>query len=182
MSPDIDFLHDGIVLDACCAINLCVCGQMEAILRSIPVRVAIATFVAYEEVRRCDIRPFIEAGLLQVVEPETEEEAINVIAFAADLGGDGEAYTGAIAIRWKWAIVSDERRVLNYFERQAPRLQRLTTPELLKYWADHTDPDAATIRQTVSAVVNEGNYTIGERHTCRTWWMTCLSLTKEETT
>ena len=79
--------------------------------------------VAYEEVRRCDIRPFIEAGLLQVVEPETEEEAINVIAFAADLGGDGEAYTGAIAIRRRWTIVSDERRVLNYFEPPVRRLR-----------------------------------------------------------
>lgn len=175
MSPDIAFLHDGVILDACCTINLCVSGQMAAVLGSLPVPVAIAAFVAEEEILRCDIQPSIEAGLLHVVDVETEEEAIDVVNFAVDLGGDGEAYTGAIAIRRNWAIGSDERRVLNYFARRTSNLQRLTTPELLKYWADATHPDIDTVQRALTAVTVQGNYAIGRQHICRNWWMACLS-------
>ena len=180
MSPDIEFLHDYVILDACCAINLCVSGQMEAVLRSLPVQVAISAFVAEEEVRRCDIQPFIQAGLLHIVEVETEEEAINALTFAADLGEDGEAYTGAIAIRRGWAIVSDERRVLSYFERRAPHLQRLTTPELLKYWTDKTHPDDVIVGRALNTIATEGNYTIGQRHVCHDWWISFLDLADED--
>ena len=104
------------------------------------------------------------------MEPETEEEATNVINFTVALGGDGEAYTGAIAIHRNWAIASDERRVLNFFAQRAPHLQRLTTPELLKYWADTAHPEPETLRLALELVANEGSYTISPRHSCFAWW------------
>ena len=134
--PIIEFKHKGLVLDACCAINLCVSGQMDSILRAVPVMVAVTEYVVTVEVRECDLQTFIGNGLLTVLDIVTEEEAESVIAFATALGGDGEAYTGAIAVSHNLAIASDEKKVLNYFERETPHLQKITSPELLKFWAD----------------------------------------------
>ncbi|MEP6755164.1 MAG: hypothetical protein ABJA67_06670 [Chthonomonadales bacterium] len=169
--PIIEFKHDGLVLDACCAINLCVSGQMESILRIIPVRVAIAEYVAEVEVRECNLRPFISNELLTVIEVVTEEEAENVVTFATALGGDGEAYTGAIAVSHNLAIASDERRVLNYFERQAPHLQRLTSPELVKFWSDTANPPSHAVSQALQAIEQVGNYAVPNRSNCYDWWM-----------
>ncbi|MCC6443549.1 MAG: hypothetical protein IT210_08865 [Armatimonadetes bacterium] len=179
MIPKVSFLHDAVILDACCIINLCASGQVDAILRAIPVPVMVAAYVAAEEIHRYDLNSLVEQGLLRVVEPETEDEANDVLNFAAALGGDGEAYTGAIAVYRHWAIATDERRVLNFYERISPQLQRLTTPELLKFWADTTGPEKGIIRQALQQVAIEGSYTISQRHNCYAWWLSFCPDTME---
>lgn len=171
MQPKIEFKHDGLMLDACILINLNASGQMEAILRSIPPQVAVAAYVSEYEIRSFDLQPFIDKGLLMVVDIDLASDAdTNRVAnYANALGADGEAYTGAIAVSKNWAIGTDERRVLKYFEREMPHLQKITTHELVKHWADTTAPERETVRLALQQIAIIGKFVINAQHPCFEW-------------
>ena len=173
MAPKIEFKHDGLMLDACILINLNASGQMEAILRSIPPQVAVAAYISENEIRSFDLQPFIDKGLLIVVDIDfTSDEDTNRVAnYSNALGADGEAYTGAIAVSKNWAIGTDERRVLNYFEREAPHLQRITTHELVKHWADTMSPERETVQLALEQIAIIGKFVINAQHSCFEWTM-----------
>ncbi len=156
------------MLDACILINLNASGQMEAILRSLPPQVAVAAYVSDNEIRSFDLQPFIDKGALIVVDIDLppEQDTNRVANYANALGADGEAYTGAIAVSKNWAIGTDERRVLNYFERETPHMQRITTHELVKHWADTTSPERETVRLALQLITTIGKFVINAQLPC----------------
>jgi hypothetical protein len=185
LTSDIVFFQDCIILDACCIINLYASGQMGNILKSISKKVAVAAYVRDEEARRIfsgvngditkkyeqvDLQPFIDCGLLIVVSPKTEAENITFVNFAAVIGGDGEAVTGAIALHRNWSIGSDDRKAIAFFRQNTPQLQVITTPELIKYWVDIVNPPRDAVSVALQRVRMCARYEPNLTHKLYDWW------------
>ncbi len=157
---------------------------MGAILKSISKSVAVAAYVRDEEALRIysghegdesekdeqiDLQPFIDCGLLIVVSPETEAENITFVNFAAALD-DGEAVTGAIALHRNWSIGSDDRRATSFFAQHSPHLQVISTPELIKYWVDTTNPPLEAVCAALQQIRVRARYEPNLRHKLYLWW------------
>lgn len=174
MAAGIIFRHDCVIMDACCVINLYESGHMGEILESIPKSVMIAAYVREEEVARFDLQPFIERGLLTIVSIESEDEEIAFVNYAAVIGDDGEAATGAIAVHRSWAIATDDRKATNLFAADAPHIQLVSTPDLMKHWADVARPSSQVVRSAIEKIEAEGHYSPGKRHALYAWWKACV--------
>ncbi|MBA3947634.1 MAG: hypothetical protein H0X37_24150 [Herpetosiphonaceae bacterium] len=185
MTTNLVFAHTCIILDASCTINLFASGQMDSILTAIPRSVAVAAYVREQEALRINVRsgdgetrilqpidlqPLIDRGLLIVVAPASEDENESYVNFAAVLGDDGEAITAAIALHRNWASAIDDRSATNLFRREAPQLQIISTPELIKHWVDAMNPADAVVRLALEDVRAGARYAPGRQHPLYEWW------------
>lgn len=183
MATHLTFAHAGLILDACCIINLYATRRMEDILKAIPESVAIADY-AREEVGwiyrgpdsnvtrtrgKIDLQPFVELGLLTIVSLNSEPEQNTFVSFAVDLD-DGETVTGAIAVHRNWAIATDDKKATSFFINKAPHLQIISTPELIKYWVDTTHPSNEVVRVTLQNVWLRARYKPHDQHPLYEWW------------
>ncbi|MEW5960691.1 MAG: hypothetical protein AB1801_23450 [Chloroflexota bacterium] len=178
------FSHECIILDACCIINLYASKQIDFILRTIPRSVCVAAYVKNEEILRTydvlsnstedvDLQPLIDQGLLFLVELDLETEAEAYVNFSTVLD-DGEAITGAIALHRNWAIATDDKAAIKIFEREAPQLQIITTPELIKYWVDTTHPSFDTVNQCLQNIIIGARYRPNAKHCLYDWWQSFI--------
>lgn len=184
MQPTLTFAHSCVILDACCVINLYASGYIEAILRSIPPDVAIATLVRDKEATRIysnssdpaqkyeviNLEPYITGKLIHIVSLETEAENISFVNFAATLGGDGEAITGAIAYHRNWSIGSDDRKALAFFARTAPQLQLISTLEMVKHWVDTSNARFELVQKALRNMRERAKYAPAGNHPLYEWW------------
>lgn len=175
MSTGIVFSHDCIILDACCAINLHASGHMENILKAIPGTVALATFVLDEEILRSNLQSFVKRGLIRTVSLDSEAEEISFVNFAVELD-DGEAVTGAIAMHRHWGVATDDRKAQRVFARSNPGLQLLSTPELLKHWADTHNPPLEVVREVLLNIQTQASYKPSTTHSLHAWWQSIVRL------
>ena len=175
MSTRIVFSHAGLILDACCAINLHMSGHMEEILQALPGCVALAAFVLDEEILRSNLQPLIAQGLIQIVSPESEAEETSLVNFAAELD-DGEAVTGAIAIHRHWGIATDDRKARRVFARTNPHVQLLSTPELLKHWVDTHHPPTAVVCEALQNIQTHARYQPPATHALHAWWQSIVGI------
>ena len=175
-----------ISLDASCTITLYASGHMADILDAIPVPVAIAEYVYTIEAltvygdpdpasglpskEKIDLGPLVTAGKLRVEPLAPGAEEVSAVTFAATLGDDGEAFTGAIAVHRNWAIAIDDRSALSFFRRQIPQLQIVTTPELVKHWADTASPSVEQVRTVLRNIRSRGRYAPYRGHLLYSWW------------
>ena len=184
MSINKAFLHDCIILDACCIINLFASRQMKVILETIPKNLSVAAYVKdYEALRiysgpisnvqiayeTIDLQPFIDENLLLLANIETEIEANTYIGFAAKLD-DGEAITGAIALNRNWAIATDDSASRKLFQSEAPNIALVSTLDLVKYWVDTDEPNEDIIREALLNIRVRGRYEPHRNHPLFTWW------------
>jgi predicted nucleic acid-binding protein len=177
-----------LLLDARCVINLFASQRAAEILAALGQPVAVAAHVAYEEalyfysgppenVRQSkeQIRfdPLIQQGLVTVASlaGEREQEAFVRLAAALD---DGEAMTAAIAIERGWSIATDDGRAINYLAAHYPAVEVVTTPALLRRWAEAGQPAAHEVRDTLEAVRLRANFSIGAKHSLYAWWQSWL--------
>jgi len=188
LTTGVVFLHECIILDACCIINLYASRHFGNILEAIPSSVAVATYIREEALKiyggpdeyvmqkeeQIDLQPFIDRGLLLPVSPETEAENVTYVNFATSLD-DGEAITGAIAVHRNWAIGSDDRRAISFFAKEAPHLQRISTLELLKHWVDTTGLPADVVCNVLRNVRIRAKYVPHSRHPLYYWWQTDIA-------
>lgn len=181
----ITFAHNCIILDASCIISLYASGQMEGILQSIQKSVAVAAFVFNREAlwiyggpdedvkqtrEKIELQPFVDAGLLKVVTIASETEAQVYVNLSIEID-DGEAVTGAIAIHRNWAIGVDDKKARSLFQREAAYLQLAYTLELVKHWADITEPSLETISRALIRIQDRAAYEPGQNHPLYSWWM-----------
>jgi hypothetical protein len=173
LSTGIVFSHDCVILDACCAINLHASGHMEDILEAIPGTVALATFVLDEEILRSNLQPFVERGLIRTVSPDSEAEENSFVNFAVELD-DGEAVTGAIAMHRHWGVATDDRKAQRVFARTNPGVQLLSTPDLLKHWADTRNPPLEVVREALQNIQTQASYKPSATHSLHAWWQSIV--------
>lgn len=182
---DIASSSDHIILDACCIINLYASRYIGDILKSVRKSIAIAAYVRDVEALRIyggsednirltdekiDLQPLIDAGLLEIVSLNSEDEENTFISFAAILGDDGEAITGAIAIHRDWIVGTDDRKARAFFSRSEPPLRVISTLELIKCWADVDSPSFEEIKGVLRNVRLRANYEPDRKHVLFNWW------------
>jgi hypothetical protein len=150
-------------------------GRMEEILQAIPGYVALAIFVLDEEILRSNIQPLVEQGLIRTVSLESEAEENAFVNFAVDLD-DGEAVTGAIAMHRHWGIATDDRKARRVFARTHPHVQLLSTPELIKHWADTHNPPLDVVREVLQNIQTQASYKPPAAHALHAWWQSIVDI------
>jgi len=182
LTAPLPLAHSCLILDACCVINTYASGRMEDILISISRSVTVATYVREEEAQAIyaangsgarepiDLNPVIERGLLRIVQIETAAEDANYLEFAVNLGDDGEAITGAIAAERNWAIGTDDGAAVKFFSRRCPKLQIVSSLELIKHWADNASVSSSELGLALQLVRVRGRYQPKARHPLFAWW------------
>ena len=136
--------HSHLVLDACCILNFCASGHLIEIVKSIPAQVVITEVVREKELlilqrlkeeKNEDANQFeiaIEKGLISVIDFDSDIEEETFVNYVFELGDDGESATGAIAFHRKWAIATDDKKAISFFQKEAPNLQILSTLAIVK--------------------------------------------------
>lgn len=170
-----------LILDACCVLNFCASGQLLAILKSIPVRVAVTQVVRDRELitlqgledeeneGATQFEGAIAQGLLTIVDFESEEEAELFVNYAAILD-DGESATGALAVRRQWAIATDDKKAISFFRKETPQIQILSTLEIVKHWSEAVGVDSQTLREALNSIRVKGRYMPPKNHPLLSWW------------
>lgn len=178
----IKIAHSHVLLDACCVLNFCASGNLLAILKTIPAQVAVTQVVQERELKTLQrledeenegatqFEEAIAQGLLKVVDFKSEEEAETFVNYVFELGDDGESATCAIAIHRGWAIATDDKKANSFFQRQAPHLQILSTPEIIKHWSEEAGLDSSALRDALNAIRVKGSYMPPKNHPLRSWW------------
>lgn len=177
--------HSHLVLDACCILNLCASGYFIEIIKSIPVQVVVAEVVRSKELLtlqhltnekskdRNQFEAAIEKRLLLVVDFNSDHEAETFVNYASIMD-DGESASGAIAVHRNWAIATDDKKAIAFFQREAPYLQILCTLEIIKNWADISDISSTTLRSALNSIRTQGRYIPHRNHPLLSWWDTMM--------
>jgi hypothetical protein len=175
-------------IDACCVIDLCASGQVEAILAATGFRWFIPTTVTGEAryLHRpspddpsrlvqvpLDLSGLLAAGLLTACDVEGEEESQRFVQLATLFRSDGEAMALAIAWSRGWALGTDDRKA----RREAGRLgvPVVTTPELVKAWADATGADEAALAGLLRDIQAYARFTPHKTMPLHSWWVDAIS-------
>ncbi len=185
MISQITSAHDAIILDACCVMNLYASNKMDEIVASISESVVVHVYVKDVEaltvykVSKSEsptekepiiLQPLIEAGLIIVVDFESAAEKISFVNLAANRLDDGEAATGAIALHRGWAIATDDRKCRSLFNKEAPHIELISTPQLIKHWADSITTSPQVVSNIIRNVEARANYLVGRRDHLYSWW------------
>jgi predicted nucleic acid-binding protein len=180
-------MSDSIV-DSCCVINLYAAGDFLNVLPTtlgllmhVPEKVlAESLYVrkpgpvdATKLVQRAvDLTPLIGAGLLHRCDLEGEEE-LNLFVQLATTLDDGEAACLAIAKVRGWTVATDDRKA----RREAGNLgvPVVTTPELVKAWADITKTDEVAVAKLLRDIQAYARFAPHKTMLLHTWWMDAIS-------
>jgi uncharacterized caspase-like protein len=151
-------------IDACCLIDLLASGHAEAILRACghawQLPVAVQSEVQFVRQRDpveagklvsapVDLTGLISAGVLAVCQPDIQPELELFTQYAALFRSDGEAMCLALAATRGWLIATDDRKAIRIGQQAG--LTVISSPQLVKTWADNSHPDQSTL---VSALEN----------------------------
>jgi hypothetical protein len=178
--------HSHIILDACCVLNFCASGRLIDILKSISAQVGVTAVVKEKELLTLQrlndqenpgamqFETAIAQGLLRVVDFESDLEAETFINYAFYLGDDGESATGAIALHRDWAIATDDKKAVAFFQKETPQLQIFSTLEIIQHWSEADRVTAAELRTVLSAIRTQGRYKPARNHPLLDWWDTSI--------
>ena len=174
--------HSHVVLDACCVLNLCASGHLIEIIQSIPAQAVVTTVVKERELltlqrlaneHKEDVNQFEAAmgkGLLTAIDFDSESEEETFVNYVFELRDDGESATCAIAFHRGWAIATDDKKAILFFQREAPHLQILSTLAIVKNWSEIENISAATLRSVLTAIRIKGHYMPHRNHPLLGWW------------
>ena len=171
---------DDVVVDACCMINLYAAGDLRRRLSSLgckwylpTVVVAEALYVHIEqadgtiEKSPIDLQSLVDDGTLLSCTAESAEELELYVDLATQIG-DGEAMALAIAKSRGWTLSTDDRKAKQIADGLAVSV--LTTPELIKRWADSTILSCGELRDTLRLIENRASFFPAASHPLHSWW------------
>ena len=174
--------HSYVVLDACCVLNFCASGYLIEILKSIPAQIVVTEVVIERELLTLqrlkdenneDIDQFeaaIEKGLVLIINFDSESEEETFLNYVFELGDDGESATCAIAFHRGWAIATDDKKAISFFQREAPHRQVLSTLAIVKNWSEKENLSSVSLRSAVYAIRTKGRYRPHRNHPLLSWW------------
>jgi len=119
-----------------------------------------------------DLQEYIAAGLLAPCDFQDEAEVEIFVQMATQLG-DGEAACFAIAKQREWLLATDDRRARRFAADAA--LAVLTTPELVKLWAENTQASKEEIAGVLRNIQRFAYFTPRANAPEYGWWMGSLS-------
>jgi predicted nucleic acid-binding protein len=122
--------------------------------------------------RAADLAPVIEAGLLHRCDLEGEEE-LNLFVQLAMTLDDGEAACLAVAKVRGWTLATDDRKG----RREAGSLgvPVITTPELVKAWADATNAAEGEVARLLRNIQDYARFTPHKTMPLHSWWMDAIN-------
>jgi hypothetical protein len=115
----------------------------------------------------------ISKGLLLVTDFESEEEE-TFVNFAFAMGDDGESATGAIAVHRGWAIATDDKKEISFFQQEVPQLKIISTLAAVKYWSEQSSLNASELRSVLDAIRVKGRYIPDKVHPLQGWWKSAI--------
>ena len=171
------------IVDACCLINLFAAGNTSEILRAFEGDLFVPDFVKGETLyirqpdeedgatlipKPIDLAPALEDGLLHLCRIENQAESEEFVRFAGILE-DGEAACLAIAKCRAWAVATDDRKALRVAA--AEGVATVTTPELVKLWADSRKIGENVLRTVLHNIERFARFSPRRDAPLRGWWL-----------
>jgi hypothetical protein len=181
-----DIAYSHILLDACCVLNFSASGRFMEILNAIPAQVVVTEVVRQRELKTLQhlktedneaaiqFETAILKGLLLVTDFEFEAEEETFVNFAFAVGDDGESATGAIAVHRGWAIATDDKKAISFFQQEVPQLKILSTLAIIKYWSEKSRLTASELQNVLEAIQSKGRYIPDKNHPLQSWWKTSI--------
>jgi predicted nucleic acid-binding protein len=176
------------IVDSCCLINLYATGQLVSLLSEpesvlyvpdIVVEESLYVIMPDENDRRNRVREEIDlsvafkAGVLRRCDLQGDAESELLIRFATQVD-DGEAVCLAIAKNRDWTVATDDRKA----QRLAgeAEISVVTTPELVKRWADATKASDEEISRAVCRVRDCARFVPRQGSILYDWWTARLEI------
>lgn len=171
-------------IDACCLIDLLASGHAEAILLACghvwQLPVAVQGEVQF--VRQLDpadsskfvpvpvdLTNLISNGVLTLCQPELQAEVDLFTRYATLFRSDGEAMCLAMAESRGWQIATDDRKAIRIG--QLAKLTVLSSPQLVKLWADKAAPDQSTLVKALKDIELLAQFRPNESMSEYHWWL-----------
>lgn len=175
-----DFDKEGIILDACCIINLYASSVMEEVLESITFPFFVDQYVREKEALKVktekenefvdiDLDSFVQSGLLKEISLNAESEVNTFVNLAASLD-DGEARCGAIASHRRLAVATDEKAGIRLFSSLNPPIPTISTLEMLYHWSGSNSINTPKISLVLDNIERKASYRPGSKHKYFKWW------------
>ena len=175
-----------VAIDASTLLNLLATGEIESILRSMPVQKFVCAVAANEVLylrhaeaedapELVSIDPLVEQGLLTLARPESPEEEALFVQFAAKID-DGEAMTLALCVSRGYAFVTDDRKARRIAASVAEPIPLLATSELLFHSFQSSTISPDRIREVLGAVELRARFRAWPEYPLRDWWSRMLSI------
>jgi predicted nucleic acid-binding protein len=171
---------DGVI-DTCCLINLLAVGELRDWLPVLGLRWHVpsavmgealflrATDEAGKQVKEAvDLRPLVADGVLSVCDLVSTEELALYVRLAAELD-DGEAMALALAKCRKWLLATDDRKGRRLAAELAVPV--LTTPELMKRWADAASPTPDELAGALRRIQEFARFVPSDDFPLHDWWL-----------
>lgn len=105
-----------------------------------------------------------------ILAPFTEEEEELFVDLVIEMKDDGEAATGALALSRGYVMATDDIKATRAMRSRKPDIRVLTTPEIVKQWADTLGISEEEVRQTIHRIRYWARYTPPDSHPLREWW------------
>jgi predicted nucleic acid-binding protein len=112
--------------------------------------------------------PLLQSGLLHECDLEGEQENDLFVQMAVKLD-DGEAACFAIAKSRGWVLATDERPTERLAKQHGVSI--ITTPELVKLWADKTKASEEVVAQVLWNIQTYAHYFPRKTLPMHSWWM-----------
>ena len=170
------------IVDACCLINVYASGNPLGILRALAGGVFVPDLVKRESLfmrreddqdrsvlvsQAIDLSAAIAAGVLRACAAETEQEADEFVRLASILD-DGEAVCLALAKCRSWIVATDDRKALRVA--RAEGVATITTPEIVKRWADAGSTESPGITDVVRKIERYARFIPHKNAVLCRWW------------
>lgn len=175
-------------IDACCLIDLLASGNAEGILRAGSFAWHLPSAVQ-AEIQYCrqydptqpgktvtvpaDLSGMISSGVLTLCDPESQQELDQFTQYAAMFRSDGEAMCLALAEQRKWVVATDDRRAIRVAQQAGMTV--VSSPELVKTWADEAGPDQAALTRVLQDIQVLAQFKPNRTMPKYQWWVDALA-------
>ena len=171
---------DDFVIDACCMINLYAAGDLRMRLRTLGKQWYIPSVMVSESLYihqvqsdgttakiAIELQSLLDDGTVHSCDATDGAELELYVDFATQLD-DGEAMALAIAKSRGWTVATDDRKAIRLAG--AHSISVLTTPDLMKSWAESTDAAPEALHQALLRIEQLAAFSPSSRHHLYKWW------------
>jgi len=178
-----DVLMANEIVDACCLINLYAAGEIASFLSALKDRFYVPSIVIGESLyvikpdkddpakmvtEKIDLTAPIQAGAIRTCDPKSDEENALFVQFASEVD-DGEAVCLAIAKSRGWSVATDDRKAQRLAGESG--IPVVTTPELVKAWADASEATDEEVSAVVQRVRDCARFIPRRGSILYEWWV-----------
>jgi predicted nucleic acid-binding protein len=170
------------IIDTCCLVNVFASGCAIDILQALGPEIFVPDLVRNESLfirkeddqdpsvlvpEAIDLSDAIAQGTIQECRLESVQEFNEFVRLASILD-DGEAICIALAKCRTWTVATDDLKALRVA--RAEGVQTITTPEIVKNWADSCSIVACKLSSVVQKVERFARFAPRKNAILRQWW------------